>query len=84
MNFSLAGGAAGEIAAVGNGDPQDISSTQSRGGQASRLTWRGQALVVLRPAGAKPGTVTLRAAAEGLPDSEVTVVTAPPNGVQMA
>jgi len=71
--FSLATDSVGEIAAVGNGDPQDLDSTLQAN---DRLTWRGKAIVILRPAGDKSGAITLTAKAPGLPVATVTVKTA--------
>jgi beta-galactosidase len=77
LSLSLSSASVGEIAAVGNGDPLDITSTQSQGGgEAARATWRGKALVVLRPTGTTAGKITLTASAWGLPTATVVVVTA--------
>ena len=51
VQFSIAG--AGELAAVGNGSPTDLSSFQ----KPQKTTFRGRALAILRPTG-KPGTIT--------------------------
>ena len=60
LTFHLSG--PGEIAAVGSPDP--ISAEDYRG--STRTTHRGRALVVVKTSG-KPGTLRLKAEAEGLP-----------------
>nr|WSY49105.1 DUF4982 domain-containing protein [Streptomyces sp. NBC_00886] len=52
---------AGELAAVGNGNPHNVDSFR----QPRRHTWHGQALVIVRPA-KTPGHVALTASAPGL------------------
>jgi beta-galactosidase len=69
VSFKLDG--VGEIAALGNGDPQDIDSVQG----TERLTWRGKSIAILRPKGTKSGSITLTASAQGLPDATVVVMT---------
>jgi len=71
VSFKLAAGSAGEIVAVGNGNPQDLDSFEAD----SRMSWRGKALVILRPSGTMPGTITLHASAPGLPQATVAVKT---------
>jgi len=66
VRFSLSG--PGSIAAVGNGDPRDPSSYRL----PERRTFRGRCLVILRPEG-RPGVLTLKARAEGLPEAEVRI-----------
>ncbi len=61
----------GEIAAVGSPDP--ISAEDYRG--STRTTHRGRALVVVKTSG-KPGTLRLKAEAEGLPKGEVEMTVA--------
>ncbi|GAA3803282.1 glycoside hydrolase family 2 TIM barrel-domain containing protein [Streptomyces phyllanthi] len=59
VTFEVSG--AGELAAVGNGNPHNVDSfTRPR-----RHTWHGKALAILRPA-KRPGRVTLTARAPGL------------------
>jgi len=58
----------GELIAFGNGDPTDVGSVQD----ASQKLWRGRALAVIRSTG-KPGTITVKAKAEGLAAGQVTV-----------
>jgi beta-galactosidase len=72
LSFTLAKGAAGEISAVGNGDPQDTSSCQAD----TRTTWRGKALVILRPLSTgSAGEIRLTASAKGIAAATVTVQT---------
>ncbi|MCX4459728.1 hypothetical protein OOK58_48700 [Streptomyces sp. NBC_01728] len=59
---------AGELAAVGNGNPHNVDSF----GQPRRHTWHGQALAILRPA-KSPGRVTLTASAPGLRPAAITL-----------
>lgn len=54
-------GGAGELAAVGNGNPSNADSFRL----PRRHTWHGRALAILRPA-KRPGTLTLTATAAGL------------------
>ena len=54
-------GGAGELAAVGNGNPHNVDSFRG----PRRHTWHGRALAILRPA-KRPGGVTLIARAPGL------------------
>jgi beta-galactosidase len=59
---------AGELAAVGNGNPHNVDSfTRPR-----HQTWHGRALAILRPA-KQPGTVTLTATAPGLRTARLTL-----------
>jgi beta-galactosidase len=63
VSFDLRG--AGNLAAVGNGNPHNVDSFK----QPRRHTWHGQALAILRPA-KHPGDLTLTATAPGLrPDT---------------
>ena len=66
VDFAVSG--AGELAAVGSGDPQDVSSFRA----PRRKLFHGRALAILRPEGS-PGVVTLQASAEGLAPAAVTV-----------
>lgn len=72
VSFSVTG--AGELAAVGTGDPADPSSFY----QAHKLTYHGQAMAILRPdsaaaADTAPGSITLTATAPGLTPATTTV-----------
>jgi len=64
--FTVVG--AGTLAAVGNGNP--VSEERYRGNV--RRAYRGSCLAVVQTNGA-PGTITLRAQADGLATTEVTV-----------
>jgi beta-galactosidase len=66
VTFEVRG--AGEIAAVGNGNPHNVDSFK----QPRRFTWHGQALAILRPA-KRPGHVTLTARADGLRPATLTL-----------
>lgn len=59
---------AGELAAVGNGNPHNVDSFR----QPRRHTWHGQALAILRPA-KRPGRVTLTASSPGLRPAALTL-----------
>jgi beta-galactosidase len=64
-----------EIAAVGSGDPRDVSSLKN---SSNRSLWRGKALVILRPTtGATPGAVELTVSAAGLPKATLSIRTKP-------
>ena len=67
INFKLSGDAT--IAAVGNGNPSDMSSFQ----QHHKEVYQGKAQAIVRPTGT-PGTATLTASAEGLKGDEVQIV----------
>jgi len=58
----------GELAATGNADPKDMESVN----KPVIKTFKGKAQAIVRPF-AKPGTVTLKAASEGLKTSELTI-----------
>ncbi|MEU5597620.1 glycoside hydrolase family 2 TIM barrel-domain containing protein [Streptomyces sp. NPDC020298] len=66
VGFETAG--AGELAAVGNGNPHNADSFR----QPRRHTWHGQALAILRPA-KHPGRLTLTAKVPGLRPATVTL-----------
>ena len=66
VSFQIDG--AGELVAVGNGNPHNVDSFQRSG----RYTWHGQALAILRPA-TTPGMVTLTATAPGLQPATVSL-----------
>ncbi|WP_392675779.1 glycoside hydrolase family 2 TIM barrel-domain containing protein [Streptomyces sp. LN785] len=59
---------AGELAAVGNGNPHNVDSFK----QPRRHTWHGTALAILRP-DRRPGHVTLTARAAGLRPATLTL-----------
>ena len=66
VRFSVSG--AGELAAVGNGNPKDATSFR----QPHRRLFHGVCVAVLRPSG-KAGEITLRAEAPGLEPASVAV-----------
>lgn len=66
VHFSVSG--AGELAAHGSGSPSDAAGFHA----PLRRTFQGRCLVILRPLGT-PGKIRLRAEAEGLKPSEITV-----------
>ncbi|GAB3163581.1 glycoside hydrolase family 2 TIM barrel-domain containing protein [Telluribacter humicola] len=68
VQFALSG--AGELAAVGNANPTDVSSFQ----KPQKNTFRGRALAIIRPT-EKPGTITLKATAPGLAPATITITT---------
>jgi beta-galactosidase len=68
VRFSVTG--AGELAAQGSSSPNTPASFHA----PSRRTFEGRCLVILRPTGAS-GTIRLRADAEGLGSSQITVTT---------
>ena len=59
VSFAISG--AGELAAVGNGNPKDVASFR----QPHRDTFQGICAVVVRPTG-KPGSIEIRAESPGL------------------
>lgn len=66
IDFQVDG--AGELAAVGNANPKDVASFR----EPHCRTFRGKCLAILRPLG-RPGTITLRASAEGLSTASIAV-----------
>ncbi len=66
VRFSVTG--AGELAAQGNGSPNTPASFRA----PLRRTFEGRCLVILRPNG-MPGSIQLKAEAEGLEPSQITV-----------
>ncbi|HRI19499.1 MAG TPA: glycoside hydrolase family 2 TIM barrel-domain containing protein [Panacibacter sp.] len=60
----------GEIAAVGNGSPDDASSFQ----QSQKKVFQGRGLVIVRPKG-NAGKIILKAEAAGLKDAQITINT---------
>ena len=70
IQFSITG--AGEIAAVGNADPTDVSSFQ----KPERRAFRGKCLVIIRSA-RRSGTISLKATSNGLTEGQVTIASLP-------
>jgi len=72
VTFEVAGPA--ELAAVGSGDPQDTGSFHA----ATRRTYRGRAVAIIRPGtankGLSEGTATLKASAAGLTSASVSII----------
>jgi len=66
LNFTIIG--AGELAAAGNGSPNEMTSFH----QPVCKTFRGKAMIIIRPF-SKPGTIKLAANSKGL-DSAITDV----------
>jgi beta-galactosidase len=66
VTLSISG--AGQLAGVGNADPKDVASFQ----QPHRKTFHGKCLAVVRPTGIQ-GSITLRAEAQGLSATTVTI-----------
>jgi beta-galactosidase len=60
----------GEIAGVANGNPADVSSFQ----QPQKKVFHGRGLVIIRPKG-KPGKIILKAEANGLIGTQITITT---------
>jgi beta-galactosidase len=60
----------GEIVATDNGDPTSFESFQS----PERNAFNGLALVIVRAKAGQPGTITLRAHADGLKDASTKIV----------
>ncbi|MBN1996093.1 DUF4982 domain-containing protein [candidate division KSB1 bacterium] len=68
LHFKISG--AGELVAVGNGNPADMKSFQ----QPECKTFRGRCLVILRPNG-KGGKIRLKAEGDGLEPAQIVVKT---------
>jgi beta-galactosidase len=68
VNYEISGNA--EIAGVGNGNPNDMSSFQLPG----KKTFQGKCLAIVRPNGPK-GKIILRAKAAGLQESSLEITT---------
>lgn len=66
VNFEVSG--KGKVAGVGSGDPRDMSSFQ----QPHKKSYQGICLAIVRPE-ITPGTITLRATAEGLKESSLVI-----------
>jgi beta-galactosidase len=58
----------GEIAAVGNGDPMSLESFQSN----KVKLFFGKAIVIVRTAGGKPGTIHVTASSDKLQSATAT------------
>ena len=75
VSFTVSG--AGELAAVGSGDPIDPSSFSG----PARKTYRGRATAIVRPAGTSAGVapsagaITVTASVEGLAKATATITT---------
>jgi beta-galactosidase len=67
INFEITG--TGKLAGVGNGNPEDMSSFQ----QPRKKTFHGICLAIIRPE-ATPGSISIRATAEGLKDASLVIV----------
>jgi beta-galactosidase len=68
VSFELSG--PGSILAVANGNPMSQESFQKPEGKA----WRGRCLVVVK-SGKTAGEITLKASVQGLPSSEISIIT---------
>ena len=68
VKFEISGN--GEIAGLGNGNPADMTSFK----RPVKKTFHGKCLAIIRPAGL-PGTIVLKAAAEGLAEASVEIRT---------
>jgi beta-galactosidase len=66
VSFEISG--SGEIAGVGNGSPDDMSSFQ----QPRKKSWQGKCLAIIRPRG-DAGIITLKATAEGLKEATINL-----------
>ena len=66
VSFTLTG--AGELAAVGNGNPKDVASFR----QPHRRTYQGVCVAIVRPTG-QPGSIELRAESPGLEPATVQI-----------
>ncbi len=67
IKFEITG--AGEIVAVDNGDATDLESFQS----TNRRTYNGMALVIVRSVKGRSGKINLKASADGLKSSVVSI-----------
>lgn len=68
LKLSISVSGEGTIAASGNAAPDDMESFRSM----TPKTYRGKALVILRPSG-KTGTITLKVKANGLPEAVTNI-----------
>ena len=66
VSFSITG--EGEIAAVGNANPTDLSSFHNK----RRNTFHGTCLAIIRSTG-KKGSILLKASASGMPPTEIVI-----------
>ena len=66
VNFEVSG--KGTVAGVGSGDPRDMSSFQ----QPHKKSYQGICMAIIRPE-TTPGTITLKATAEGLKESSLVL-----------
>jgi beta-galactosidase len=66
VQFTVSG--AGELAAVGNANPTDVSSFQS----GIRKTFRGRCLAIIRPTG-RGGSILLKAAGSGIVPAQIRI-----------
>ena len=67
VHFSVSG--PGDIVAVDNGDPTDLTSFQDD----QRKAFNGLAMVVIRTHKGEPGAITLKADSDGLPSAQVAL-----------
>ncbi|KAL2811637.1 glycoside hydrolase superfamily [Aspergillus granulosus] len=67
ISFSISG--PGEIVATDNGDQGDLTAFSS----TQRKAFSGKALAIVRAVPGRPGRITVRAHAQGLRDSKITV-----------
>ena len=67
VTFTIEG--PGELVATDNGDPTSHESFQS----PSKLTFNGLALAIVRTKPGQPGTITVRATADGLTSATCTL-----------
>ncbi len=68
VNFEVRGN--GKVAGVGSGDPRDMSGFE----QASKKTYRGVCLAIIRPE-TTPGKISVKATAEGLKEGSFAIKT---------
>jgi beta-galactosidase len=68
LNLSVSG--PGAIAAAGNAAPDDMESFRS----LTPKTYRGRALIIVRPSG-EPGTIVIKVSARGLPAESISINT---------
>jgi len=67
VTFTIEG--PGELVATDNGDPTSHESFQS----PTKLTFNGLALAIVRTKPGQPGTITVRATADGLTSATCTL-----------
>jgi len=61
----------GEIAALGNGNPHDVKSFQSK----ECASFKGRCLAIVRPAGYQKGTIKLKVTSDRLKSASVSIET---------